>query len=157
MFLGPSPSSPPNKSLRRTDCALSQGQKGLDLPGGWCHSQEDVAFVCRYLLGAQKVRPFEAIIRNGGLQVARLAARHALKRGRGAGSNVALCSSLWLKPWFCWYAKGNRIVLGCLRRCGMSSIRSISGMLRSFCRFPLRFRHLEWISRQRLNLSTKQG
>ncbi|CAJ1382667.1 unnamed protein product [Effrenium voratum] len=42
----------------------------LDIDAGrW---KEDVAFVCRYLLGAQKVRPFEAIIRNGGLQVARL-------------------------------------------------------------------------------------
>jgi len=33
---------------------------------------ENMAFICRYLLGAQTVRPAEAIVRNGGLMVSRL-------------------------------------------------------------------------------------
>eukprot|EP00435_Cladocopium_sp_Y103_P066563 s466_g28.t2 len=42
----------------------------LDVDAGrW---KEDLAFITRYLMGAQSTRPTEAIVRNGGLQVSRL-------------------------------------------------------------------------------------
>ena len=50
----------------------------LDVDAGrW---KEDLAFITRYLMGAQSTRPTEAMVRNGGLLVSRLvSARMKLK------------------------------------------------------------------------------